>query len=223
MQPIHILQINTAFSEASIAISRNGELLHELNNSNQYDHASFLQPAILEILKECGIELEALNAISVINGPGSYTGLRVGLASAKGICYALKIPLISINTLYWMAKGNINDDVDLICPMIDARRNEVFTALYDNGGKAILEPTAMIIETDSFAEYLNNKRIAFIGDGAVKCRLIIQHENAIFAENRHSSRHLSTISFQAFQRKEFQDIAYSEPYYTKAFHSTQLK
>ena len=223
MHPIHILQINTAFSEASVAISRNGELLHELNNSNQYDHASFLQPAILEICKICGIELEALHALSVVNGPGSYTGLRVGLASAKGICYALKIPLICINTLYWMAKGNINNDVDYICPMIDARRNEVFTALYDKSGNAILEPTAMILETNSFAEYLNKKKIAFIGDGSVKCSLIIQHNNALFPENVHSSSHLSKISYETFQKKEFQDLAYTEPFYIKAFHSTQVK
>ena len=223
MNPVHILQINTAFSEASVAISRNGELLHELNNSNQYDHASFLQPAILDICKMCDVELEALDAISVVNGPGSYTGLRVGLASAKGICYALKIPLICINTLYWMAKGNSNDDADYICPMIDARRNEVFTALYDKSGNAILEPNAMILETNSFAEYLNKNKIAFIGDGAVKCSLIIQHDNALFPEYVHSSIHLSTISHKAFQQKEFQDLAYTEPYYIKAFHSTQVK
>ena len=223
MQPIYILQINTAFSEASIGISMDGVLLHELKNANQYDHASFLQPAILEICKICGIELEALNAISVINGPGSYTGLRVGLASAKGICYALGIPLICINTLYWMARGNINDDVDYVCPMIDARRNEVYTALYDNKGNTILEPSAMILEADSFAQYLDKKRIAFIGDGAVKCGVIIQHTNAIFPKNVHSSVHISTISYEAFLREEFQDLAYVEPFYIKAFHSTQVK
>ncbi len=223
MQAIYILQINTAFSEASIAISRDGVLLHELKNDNQYDHASFLQPAILEICKICGIELEALNAISVINGPGSYTGLRVGLASAKGICYALKIPLICINTLYWMARGNINEEVDYICPMIDARRDEVYTALYDNNRNAVLEPTAMILEANSFGTYLSKKRIAFIGDGAIKFGVTIQHTNAIFPNNFHSSTHISTISYEAFVNKEFQDLAYTEPYYIKAFYSTQVK
>jgi tRNA threonylcarbamoyladenosine biosynthesis protein TsaB len=223
MQPIYILQINTAFSEASIGISKDGILLNELKNANQYDHASFLQPAILEICKICGIELEALNAISVINGPGSYTGLRVGLASAKGICYALGIPLICINTLYWMASGNINDDVDYVCPMIDARRDEVYTALYDKNGNTVLEPTAMILEGDSFATYLNKKRIAFIGDGAIKCGIIIQHTNATFPINLHSSSDISTISYEAFLKKAFQDLAYTEPFYIKGFHSTQVK
>jgi tRNA threonylcarbamoyladenosine biosynthesis protein TsaB len=197
--------------------------LNELKNANQYDHASFLQPAIVEICKQCGISLETLHAISVINGPGSYTGLRVGLASAKGICYALGIPLICINTLYWMARGNINDEVDYVCPMIDARRDEVYTALYDNDGNTLLEPSAMILEANSFATYLSNNRIAFIGDGAVKCGVFIQHTNATFPNSLHSSSDISTISYEAFLNEDFQDLAYTEPFYIKAFHSTQVK
>ena len=223
MQPIYILQVNTALGEASISISKDGELVYELTNSNQHDHASFLQPAILEVCKACGIGLDRLNAVAIINGPGSYTGLRVGLASAKGICYALGIPLICINTLYWMARGNINEEVDYICPMIDARRNEVYTALYDNNGNAVLEPTAMILEANAFADYLDKKRIAFVGDGAVKCALIIQSTNAVFPKMMHSSVHLSNLSYRAFQQEIFQDLAYTEPYYIKAFHSTQVK
>jgi tRNA threonylcarbamoyladenosine biosynthesis protein TsaB len=122
-----------------------------------------------------------------------------------------------------MARGNINDDVDYICPMIDARRNEVYTALYDKNGNTMLEPSAMILEADSFAQYLDKKRIAFIGDGAEKFGVVIQHTNAIFPKNVPSSINISTISYEAFLREEFQDLAYIEPFYIKAFHSTQVK
>jgi tRNA threonylcarbamoyladenosine biosynthesis protein TsaB len=223
MQPIHILQINTAFSEASIAISRNGELLHELNNSNQYDHASFVQPAILDICKECGIELEALNAISVINGPGSYTGLRVGLASAKGICYALKIPLICINTLDWIAFGNLSDNLDLVCPMIDARRMEVFTGLYSREMNRTLEPSALVLDEQSFSAELIEQRIGFVGNGAAKWKNICQHPHAVFPEALHDAGHFAEMSLQAYQQEQFADLAYAEPFYTKEFFNTQKK
>lgn len=223
MQPIYILQINTAFGEASISISKDGQLLHELTNDNQFDHASFLQPAILETCKACEIELEEIHAVSVINGPGSYTGLRVGLASAKGICYALNIPLICTNTLYWIAKGNANGEAEYVCPMIDARRNEVYTALYNIKGETILEATPMILDEQSFSDYLAKSKIAFVGDGAMKFEAICKNQNAIFPKNNHGAKDFSFISFNAFKSKQFQDLAYVEPYYIKEFYTTQIK
>lgn len=223
MQSIHILQINTAYGEASISISKDGHLLHEIRNANQYDHAAFLQPAILEACQKCGLELNSLQAISVINGPGSYTGLRVGLSSAKGICYALKIPIICVNTLYWMAVGNAADENDLICAMIDARRNEVFTAIYNYKGEKILEPTAMVLDENSFTVFLQQRKILFIGDGAKKFQSICNHPNASFPESEHNTEHLSLISYNAFKNKKFEDLISVEPNYVKGFYSTQNK
>ena len=154
------LQINTAFNEASIGIGLNGLLVDESINTTQQEHAGFLQPAIQELCKRTGIGLKTLVAVSVMNGPGSYTGLRVGLAAAKGICYALKIPLICINTLDWIAFGNLSDNMDLVCPMVDARRMEVFTGMYSREMNRMVEPFALVLDEQSFAPiaYLTDSR-----------------------------------------------------------------
>jgi tRNA threonylcarbamoyladenosine biosynthesis protein TsaB len=219
MPNTYILQINTAFSEASIGISKNGELLAESTNPDQQDHAAFLQPAILELCKNVQINLNDLQAVSVVNGPGSYTGLRVGLSSAKGICYALNIPIICINTLEWMAFGNLGNDTTLICPMIDARRSEVFTAVYDKNMVATVQPTAMVLDEKSFESMLNEYSTRFVGNGAEKWQAICNHANASFPASEQNARHLSTISYNSFLKNDFADLAYSEPYYIKEFFS----
>ena len=219
----YILQINTAFNEASIGIGLNGDLVDESINTTQQEHAGFLQPAIQEICERTGIGLKTLAAVSVMNGPGSYTGLRVGLAAAKGICYALKIPLICINTLDWIAFGNIADDIDLVCPMIDARRMEVFTGLYSREMNRILEPSALVLDEQSFAAQLAEKRIGFAGNGAAKWKEICSHPNAVFPESMEDARHFSQMSFIAYQNKQYADLAYAEPFYTKEFFNTQKK
>ena len=223
MQHTNILQINTAFSEASIAISCNGELLLEMQNPDQYDHAAFLQPAILELCTKTNIPLKELHAVSVVNGPGSYTGLRVGLASAKGICYALNIPLICINTLEWMAVGNASNNHEWICAMIDARRNEVFTALYDQVGNLLMPATAMVLDENSFEPELEKHPIRFIGNGAEKWKALCQHKNASFPSSLENAEHLASLSFQCYTKTAFADLAYSEPFYIKEFYSTQKK
>ena len=223
MQEIYILQINTAFSEANISISRNGVLIHEVTNPDQYDHASFLQPAVMDLCIKSNININQLNAVSVINGPGSYTGLRVGLSSAKGICYALSIPLICINTLTWIAYGNQGNSTNLVCSMIDARRNEVFTAVYNKQGDLIIKPTAMILDETSFKEELDKNTISFVGDGAEKWSNMCSHPNASFPISNNNAKHLSAISFSSFNKQEFSDLTYSEPYYIKEFFSTQRK
>jgi len=219
----HILQINTAFNEASIGIGLNGTLVDESINTTQQEHAGFLQPAIQDLCQRTGIGLKTLAAVSVMNGPGSYTGLRVGLAAAKGICYALKIPLICINTLDWMAFGNLSENFDLVCPMIDARRMEVFTGLYYREMNRILEPTALVLDEQSFSVQLAEKRIGFVGNGAAKWKDICHHPNASFPVAVHHADHFATISLEHYQNKQFSALAYAEPFYTKEFFNTQKK
>ena len=219
----YILQVNTAFNEASIGIGLNGALLDETMNTTQQEHAGFLQPAIQEICQRIGIDLKTLAAVSVMNGPGSYTGLRVGLAAAKGICYALKIPLICIHTLDWIAFGNQSENIDLVCPMVDARRMEVFTGLYSREMKRVLEPTALVLEEQSFIAELAEQRIGFVGNGAAKWKDICQHPHAFFPEAIHDTNHFANMSLQAYQQEKFADLAYAEPFYTKEFFNTQKK
>ncbi len=219
----YILQINTAFNEASIGIGLNGALVDETINTTQQEHAGFLQPAIQEICQRTGIDLKTLAAVSVMNGPGSYTGLRVGLAAAKGICYALKIPLICIHTLDWIAFGNQSDNIDLVCPMVDARRMEVFTGLYSREMNRVLEPTALVLEEQSFSAELAEQKISFVGNGAAKWKDICQHPHAFFPEAIHDAGHFANMSLQAYQQEKFADLAYAEPFYTKEFFNTQKK
>jgi tRNA threonylcarbamoyladenosine biosynthesis protein TsaB len=219
----YILQINTAFNEASIGIGLNGALVDEIINTTQQEHAGFLQPAIQESCKRTGIGLKTLAAVSVMNGPGSYTGLRVGLAAAKGICYALKIPLICINTLDWIAFGNLSDNMDLVCPMIDARRMEVFTGLHSREMNRVLEPSAMVLDEQSFSAQLAEQRIGFVGNGAAKWKDICHHPHALFPEALHDAGHFAAMSLQAHQQEKFADLAYAEPFYTKEFFNTQKK
>lgn len=219
----YILQINTAFNEASIGMGNNGKLIDEAINATQQEHAGFLQPAIQELCKRTGINLRQLAAVSVMNGPGSYTGLRVGLSSAKGICYALKIPLICINTLEWITFGNIEHAVDLVGPMIDARRMEVFTALYDREMKQVLSPKAMALDDQSFSEMLADNKILFVGNGADKWKDICSHPHAAFPAPLHNSGHFAGLSWLAHQNGQFADLAYAEPFYTKEFYNTQRK
>ncbi len=219
----YILQINTAFNEASIGIGLNGALVDETINTTQQEHAGFLQPAIQEICQRTGIDLKTLAAVSVMNGPGSYTGLRVGLAAAKGICYALKIPLICIHTLDWIAFGNQSENIDLVCPMVDARRMEVFTGLYSREMNRVLEPTALVLEEQSFSAELAEQKISFVGNGAAKWKDICQHPHAVFPEAVHDAGHFANMSLQACQQEKFADLAYAEPFYTKEFFNTQKK
>ncbi|MFN5422353.1 MAG: tRNA (adenosine(37)-N6)-threonylcarbamoyltransferase complex dimerization subunit type 1 TsaB [bacterium] len=218
---IIILQINTALNEASISISRNGVLISEMVNGEQHEHAGFIQPAIKEICSRVNVSLHELSGVAVMNGPGSYTGLRVGLSSAKGICFALGLPLICINTLDWMAFGNLRKDADLVCPMIDARRMEVFTAVYDQDMNLIMPAKAMVLDIESFSTELLEHSIQFCGTGATKWKTITNNENACFREEAHDAGHFSTLAYQAYINKQFADLINSEPYYLKAFYTTQ--
>lgn len=227
-----ILNIDTATEHASVCLSAEGKLLAIESNPNQKDHAAFIQPAIKKLLSTAGCYLSSVNAVAVSNGPGSYTGLRVGLSTAKGICYALNKPLILINTLEIIATAAIEKSHTLspdsklprlFCPMIDARRMEVFTAVYDHQLKEIQPPSAMILDESSFRDLLLQHTFIINGSGAEKSRNVITHDNAYFLQVQHDARHMGTIAEKLYLLKSFADKAYSEPYYLKEFFTTQQK
>jgi tRNA threonylcarbamoyladenosine biosynthesis protein TsaB len=218
-----ILNIDTAVEIASICLAKDGEGLLTSINENQKDHAAWLHQAIAEILLNNKVNMKDIDAIAVTIGPGSYTGLRVGLATAKGLCYAMNIPLITINTLYMMAFALKNEATELICPMIDARRNEVFTAIYDRELKPIVSPQAMIIDEKSFSELLSSHKIVFCGSGSKKLQTLISDNNAGFSNTIANALHLAPISYNFFCKNEFAGLAYAEPIYLKEFYSAFRK
>ena len=224
-----ILNIETATGVCSVALARDGQLLGLKESNAKNSHVSVLTVFIDEVIKTAAIALSDLDAIAVSKGPGSYTGLRIGVAAAKGLCYALEKPLIGVNTLRAMAIGmphppppspnREGENSILYCPMIDARRMEVYCAIFDEKGSEIRETRAEIIDENSFTEYLSKNRIIFAGDGALKCRsLFDKHPNAVFSEGfQASARFIIPISEEKFSQKIFEDIAYFEPYYLKDF------
>jgi tRNA threonylcarbamoyladenosine biosynthesis protein TsaB len=223
-----ILNIDTATEIASACLCREDTCLASLENPNQKEHASFVHMAIQELLQQTGYSLQQLDAIAVTAGPGSYTGLRVGLATAKGLCYSLNKPLVTASTLKVMAVAALQqvqevDEETLLCPMIDARRMEVFSVLYNRELEEVMPATSLILDEASFDRYLTNKKIIFFGSGSTKYQPLIKHTNALFAPVRHSASHLGTLAWQAFQKSEFVGIAYAEPMYLKEFYSTAAK
>jgi tRNA threonylcarbamoyladenosine biosynthesis protein TsaB len=174
-------------------------------------------------MKKSNTGLGDLKAISVSNGPGSYTGLRIGLSTAKGLCYALQIPLITINTLKMMADASSNLPVDLLCPMIDARRMEVYTAVYNKQLDELTPVHNRILDGESFSDILQMNKVAFIGNGSAKFMSLISHKNAVFYSQSYNAKHLVALAFKAFQKAEYADLAYVEPCYGKAFYSPPAK
>lgn len=219
-----ILHINTALEHASVCISENEQIIAAKKSTEQKEHAAFLQPAIREICAAAGIPLRELAAVAVVAGPGSYTGLRVGLAGAKGICYALDLPLITINTLEWMAEYYRGKDNALLCPVIDARRNEIFTGVFDPDGREVRAPYAHILSDESFSDLLNDHRIHFFGNGAEKCASFIHHPAAAFTfSNPADNQELVSLGLTRYRNRQFTGLAYAQPLYVKEFYSTIKK
>lgn len=214
-----ILNIDTAINSASVCLSEEGQSLQFALNGNQQDHASWLHVAIKKLIADAGLSVKDLEAIAVTIGPGSYTGLRVGLSAAKGLCFALNIPLIGINTLDVMADAVKKEDADFYCPVIDARRMEVFMAVYNKDMGTIINPCAMIIEENSFDSLLASGKIIFSGNGSEKIRKIICHPNAIFKNLTTTAADMAGLSENKFAEKKFADTAYTEPFYIKEFYS----
>lgn len=224
---ITILQIETSTQYCSAAVSRNGETLNFKIAAGQNLHAGSLTLFIDEVMSQSGLKYADLDAVAVSKGPGSYTGLRIGVSTAKGLCYALDKPLIAVDTLKMMAAGFLKahpEHNDLVCPMIDARRLEVYTALYSPLGDELDPVSARIIDENSYAAELRASKITFIGDGAAKCEPILANSNATFlADNFNTASNMSDIAFQRFQANAFEDVAYFEPFYLKDFMITVSK
>lgn len=214
-----LLNIDTAIQTASVCLSKEGKSLGVKVNPTQKDHAAWLNAAIQELLQEYGYSLGNVAAVAVSAGPGSYTGLRVGMATAKGLCYALKIPLITVSTLKMMAAAASHVTTDLICPMIDARRMEVFYAVFNRNLIEIISPQNSILAENSFQELLQKNTITFFGNGSNKLQNLIKSNQAHFEEIEVTAAHMSELSFQCLQEGNFADLAYSEPYYGKEFYS----
>lgn len=221
-----ILTIDTATEKAQVSLVKDAVVLRSLYNESLKDHAGFLQPAIQQLVKDTAVLLKDIDAVAVTAGPGSYTGLRVGMASAKGLCYALGKPLITLNTLEVLAAAALIEPAntaDLFCPMIDARRMEVFTALYNRSLKVVLAPMALILEQSSFANQFSNNRVLFFGNGAKKWESICKDTNASFATFNITPEAMAKLAHQYFVQQDFAKLSYSEPFYLKEFQDNAKK
>jgi tRNA threonylcarbamoyladenosine biosynthesis protein TsaB len=216
-----LLNIDTAMETASVCLSNNADAIKLAINDDQKDHAAWLHSTIQRLLQEAGMTTGDINAVAVSIGPGSYTGLRVGLSAAKGLCYALGIPLITPGTLEIMAHAIKNREVDLICPLIDARRMEVFTALFDKSLTEIKKPCAMIIDESSFSGILTSNRVVFCGSGRKKLQNVLSNNNAIFSTDIATAADMCPLSYRYFQENKFSNVAYTEPLYVKEFFLSQ--
>ncbi|MGB8193011.1 MAG: tRNA (adenosine(37)-N6)-threonylcarbamoyltransferase complex dimerization subunit type 1 TsaB [Chitinophagaceae bacterium] len=226
-----ILSIDTATETASIALSDESGVLEMMMNGQQKDHAAWIHHAIEQLMQKSGKRLNELNAVAVTAGPGSYTGLRVGMATAKGLCYVLKIPLITESTLKTMAQAAVEQLLKdsqitfdgLLCPMIDARRMEVFTAVYDVKLNEVLSPRPLVLTGQSFEELLEKQPVLFFGSGSSKLKETVQHINATCLDVRHDAGHLAQLAQAKFRVGDFTDAAYAEPVYLKEFYTHTKK
>lgn len=226
----YILIIETATPVCSVALSKNGEVLDYMDSAEPNMHANELTLYIEKLLSRNHLVASELHAVAVSLGPGSYTGLRIGVSTAKGLCYALDIPVIGINTLDAMSDWFVNHHSQaantILVPMIDARRMEVYCACYKNDGKQINETQAQIIDDASFEEFISEgKQIVLFGSGADKFSELFSENPSIriFPEFKNSARFLVTKAHQKFVNEDFEDLAYFEPFYLKEFVTTVSK
>lgn len=218
-----ILCIETATTVCSVALLQDGEVVGLRETEKKNSHAEVITPFIQELFEAHRLDVGDLDAIAVSKGPGSYTGLRIGVSTAKGLCYAGSIPLIAVNTLHSLAAGAIGKNTDpaenlLFCPMIDARRMEVYDALFDRHGETVRETRAEIIDESSFQKEMKDHTMLFFGDGAEKCRDVITHANARFLTGFiPSAAYMAPLVMQKMGNRQFEDVAYFEPFYLKDF------
>ena len=214
-----ILSIESATKNCSVALAADGEIvqLKELHEP-KFSHSEKLHSFIMEVMSSSGRELGQIDAVAVSKGPGSYTGLRIGVSAAKGLCYALDKPLISVPTLESLARQVEMTEEGIIVPLLDARRMEVYSAVYNHQFEEIRETRAEIIEAEYFSEYLEDHKVCFLGDGASKTREVIDHPNAVFIDDRFpSAREMAGIAEMKAAQKDYEDLAYFEPFYLKDF------
>ena len=217
-----ILLIDSSAEKAQVSIAKDAVILETLYNDSIKDHASFIQPAIEQLFSNAAIPLKNIDAIAIAAGPGSYTGLRVGMASAKGLCYVLQKPLISLNTLEIMAASAIRllpntreNPSDLFCPMIDARRMEVYTAIYNSQLQLVMPPVACVLTKLSFIELLHNQRIIFFGNGAEKWKILCKHTQALFENVALLPEDMARLAERDYIQRAFSDLSQTEPIYLK--------
>lgn len=214
-----ILNLETATTNCSVSVATNGNLLAiKEHDTPNYSHSEQLHIFIQDVLKEAEIEFSNLDAIAVSKGPGSYTGLRIGVSAAKGLCFSLDVPLISIPTLKSMAHQAKSEGIDFVIPVLDARRMEVYSAVFDQGINPIRETKAEIIDGNSFSEFVDKGKVLLLGNGAEKCKELLLHPNFSFDTALvPSAREMATLSHKKFEAGEFENVAYFEPYYLKDF------
>jgi tRNA threonylcarbamoyladenosine biosynthesis protein TsaB len=216
-----ILGIETGGDNCSVVLAKGNEII-ALKEDGGREHSKYLSVFIDDIINDSGLSYRDIDAVAVSKGPGSYTGLRIGIATAKGICYGTGKPLIAINSLLSLTSMCRNTFTPvssqlLYCPLIDARRLEVYTALFDMSLCQLSDTEAMIINENSFAEILSEQKVCFFGSGANKCKEIITSPNAVFVEIDNSASGLVYPAIEAFNNKQFEDTAYFEPFYLKDF------
>ncbi len=214
-----ILNLETATTNCSVSVAKDGNVLVlKEHNTPNYSHSEQLHVFIQEALAEISLVLNDLDAIAISKGPGSYTGLRIGVSAAKGLCFALDVPLIALPTLKSMAQQAKGLETDYIIPLLDARRMEVYSAVFDNNLTDIRETRAEIIEAGSFQEYIEKGKVLLLGSGAEKCKELLTGKNVSFDSSMvPSAKKMGPLSFEKYREKDFEDVAYFEPFYLKDF------
>ncbi len=215
-----ILNIETSTTVCSVSLSKNGTLVSFKEINNGYTHAENLHVFIEEIIKEASVTLKDIHAIAISKGPGSYTGLRIGVSAAKGLAYSLNIPLIALDTLAIMTNSIVaKESAAVYCPMLDARRMEVYTAVYAHDLKQLKTTEALIVEENSISQFSTYAKIYFFGDGMEKCKTVLSSlKNAEFIDHiLPSAKAMCDLAYQKYTAKQFEDVAYFEPFYLKDF------
>ena len=216
-----ILNLETATKACSVSLASDGQELRTITHlSEGYSHAEKLNDTIMQVMTDAGFPLSKLDAVAVSEGPGSYTGLRIGTSTAKGLCYALDIPLIAVGSLDALANQLPKEKYDFRCPMFDARRMEVYTNMWNRANERVMSTQPHVVEVDSFQAFLSRGSVVFFGPGAEKCQEMIHHPNAVFDLETHvSAIGMIPLSDMAFKANDFVDLAYFEPNYIKSFQA----
>jgi len=214
-----ILSLETATTNCSVALASDGKVVASRSINSGYSHSEKINVFIQEVIAQAGVTLKDLQAVAVSSGPGSYTGLRIGISKAKGLCYALDIPLIAVNTLDAMAQGFNAGKDELIVPMIDARRMEVYSAVYDSEKKRVSEIEAIVVDDQYYSNFRSEKKLVLAGDGADKCQALFQNESSIIIQTSFvpQAEFMAELAEQKFQNSDIENVALFEPFYLKEF------